>query len=359
MKHLKNYNQFNDSINEEFLGALWQAAKGAFKNFLSGLTAPFKSLKDDFKKGLKREELKKKLTTMLDTLLKTTTDSINKAEDESVINQIMDQFRKEFDEKCVEIDKEIKAVKESNSINEGALQDSMIAGRVLLGIVRQKATEIKMEFDKKYAASKDLNAKKSARISEIKAIVEDFKKKVTDDKYIDDLIKKYKEENKIISEIKNGVLILDWGDVEVEIELPEKGKTRYKIVRSNSKKLIIPEGKGLLCDISGEIKKGDRVKFEKITTLDDTTPVNIDGKDFYETGSLEKITLDGKEVQTYKFDTGVKVDGQVDVQKNLTEIKSKKPDRIEDIKKFTDFTLNADDTQMKTMMDLVDGEMKK
>jgi hypothetical protein len=55
----------------------------------------------------------------------------------------------------------------------------------------------------------------------------------------------------------------------------------------------------------------------------------------------------------------LKVDGQVDVQKNLVEIKSKKPDRIEDIKKFTDFTLNADDTQMKTMMDLVDGEMKK
>jgi hypothetical protein len=114
-----------------------------------------------------------------------------------------------------------------------------------------------------------------------------------------------------------------------------------------------------LCDISGDVKKGDRVKFEKITALDDTTAVNIDGKDFYETGNLEKITLDGEEVQTYKFDKGVKVDGQVDVQKNLVEIKSKKPDRIEDIKKFTDFTLNADDTQMKTMMDLVDGEMKK
>ena len=107
MRHLKKYNQFNDSINEEFFDVLWQSAKGAFKNFLTGLAAPFKSLKDDFKKGLKREELKKKLTTMLDSLLKTTSDSINKAEDESVINKIMDQFRKEFDEKCVEIDKEV------------------------------------------------------------------------------------------------------------------------------------------------------------------------------------------------------------------------------------------------------------
>jgi hypothetical protein len=356
MKHIKNYEDFK--VNEEFFAPLWNAAKGAFKNFLSGLAAPFKSLKDDFKKGLKREELKKKLTTMLDNLLKTSTDSINKAEDESVINQIMDQFRKEFDEKCVEIDKEIKSVKESNSINEGALQDSMIAGRVLLGMVRQKATEIKMEFDKKYAASKDLNGKKSSRISEIKAIVEDFKKKVTDDKYIDDLIKKYKEENKIVSEIKTGILILDWGDVEVEIELPEKGETRYKIVRSNSKKLIIPEGKGLFCDITGEVKKGDKVKFEKITALNGT-PVNIAGVDFYETGNLEKLTLDGKEVQEYKFDSGEKIDGQVDVQQNLVKIKSQKPQRINDIKRFTEFTLDADDTQMKTMMDLVDGEIKK
>ena len=355
MRHLKKYNQFNDSINEEFFDVLWQSAKGAFKNFLTGLAAPFKSLKDDFKKGLKREELKKKLTTMLDSLLKTTSDSINKAEDESVINKIMDQFRKEFDEKCVEIDKEIKSVKESNSINEGALQDSMITGRVLLGMVRQKATEIKMEFDKKYATSKDLNGKKSSRISEIKAIVEDFKKKVTDDKYIDELINKYKEENKIVSEIKTGILILDWGDVEIEIELPQKGgTTRYKIVKSGSKKLVLPQGKFLFCDISGEAKKGEKVTLKNIS-IQGGGKFNIAGADFYETGNLEKLTLDGKEVDSYKFSD----EEQTQLQQNLTKIKSVKPQRISDVKKFTDFAINGDDKSIDTVLDMIDDEMKK
>ena len=200
MKRIKNYENFkNDSVNEEFLGSLLAAAKGAFKNFLTGISAPFKSLKDDFKKGLKREELKKKISTMLDTLLKTTTDSINKAEDESALSQISLQFTKEFDEKCVEIDKELQAVKESkgNLILEGAIKDSMIAGRVMLGVIKQKAAAIKMDFDKKLAAAKDLAAKKAVEVQRIKAIVDDFKKKVTDDKYIDEQIAKYEEENKI------------------------------------------------------------------------------------------------------------------------------------------------------------------
>jgi len=194
MKHIRDYEKFN----EESLSSLLNAAKGAFKNFLTGISAPFKTLGDDFKKGLQKEELKKKMTTTLDSLLKTATDSINKAEDESALNQIVDQFKKEFDEKCAQIDKEIKTVKESNSlILESAIKDGMIMGRVLLGMVRQKATEIKMEFDKKVAAAKDLASKKAARISEIKALVDDFKKKIVDDKYLDEQVKKYKEENKI------------------------------------------------------------------------------------------------------------------------------------------------------------------
>lgn len=358
MKHIKNYQDFK--VNEGVIGSLINMAKGAFKSFLNVLSAPFKSLKDDLKKGLPKEELKKKITLMLDNLLKGTTDSLNKAEDENAINQIMDTFKKEFDEKCAEIDKEIKMLKESNMIFESAaLKDSMIAGRVLLGLVRQKAAEIKMEFDKKYAASKDLAGKKAARISEIKTIVDDFKKKVTDDKYIDEQIKKYKEENKIQSE--TGILVLDWGDVDVTIKLPKKGvESKYKILKSNSKKLVIPQGKELYCNISGEAKKGEKVKLEKITIgpKDTDAPFKIGTDDFYETGSLTEITLDGKIVDSYKFGEG-EVDGQTEVQQNLVKIKSQKPDRINDIKKFTEFTLDAEDGQMKTMMDLVDGEMKK
>ena len=204
MRHINNYKKFRDEqVNEEFLGSLLAAAKGAFKSFLTGIAAPFKNIKDDFKKGLKVEELKAKVTAMLDTLLKTTTDSINKAEDENALNSIMDQFTKEFDSKCVEIDKEIQAVKESkgNLIIEGAVKDGMIAGRVMLGMVKQKAAELKMEFDKRVAAAKDLAGKKAARIAEIKAIVDDFKKKKEDGAYFDAQITKYKTDNKIKSDV--------------------------------------------------------------------------------------------------------------------------------------------------------------
>ncbi len=263
MKRINNYQKFRDEqLNEEFLGSLLSAAKGAFKNFLTGLAAPFKSIKDDFKKGLKREELKKKVTAMLDNLLKTTTDSMNKAEDEGALNSIKDQFNKEFDEKCVEIDKEIQSVKESNGnlILEGAIKDGMIAGRVMLGMVKQKAAEIKMEFDKKVAAAKDLAGKKAARIAEVKAIVDDFKKKVTDDKYLDEQIAKYKEENKIkgdgTGDYKVGDRVLIKGD---EWE-NKKGEEAWDALSDDEK--TKPE--------EGELKElidNKTIRIEKITKL--------------------------------------------------------------------------------------------
>ena len=57
MKRINDYQKFRDEqINEEFISSLISAAKGAFKNFLSGITAPFKSIKDDFKAGYIRNK---------------------------------------------------------------------------------------------------------------------------------------------------------------------------------------------------------------------------------------------------------------------------------------------------------------
>lgn len=342
---INNYREFTqkfDEVNEEFLGSLLAAAKGAFKNFLTGISAPFKSLGDDFKKGLKREELKKKVTSTLDSLLKTSTDSINKAEDESSLNQIVDQFKKEFDEKCAQIDKEIQSVKESNGnlLLEGAIKDGMIMGRVLLGMVKQKSTELKMEFDKRVAAAKDLASKKAVRISEIKALVDDFKKKIVDDKYLDDQVKKYKEENKIEveEESKGGNIVLDWGDVEVEVKKLEgdaaaKHPGYLQVVKSGSKKLVVVEGQEVLVKISGEIKKGDKVKLTDILRNGQPDPMKE-----YETGALERILNEkGEEVDSYKFESSTEADGQEDLAKKLSELKAKKPDEIKRVSSFVDF----------------------
>jgi len=341
MKRINDYQKFRDEqINEEFLGALLSAAKGAFKNFLTGIAAPFKSIKDDFKKGLKREELKKKVTTMLDTLLKTTTDSINKAEDETALTTIKDQFTKEFDEKCIEIDKEIQTVKESNNtlILEGAIKDGMIAGRVMLGMIKQKAAEIKMEFDKKVAAAKDLAGKKAVRVSEVKAIIDDFKKKVTDDKYLDEQIAKYKTDNKIEGgESQGGNIILDWGDVEIELYRlrPENNYGKqgfFKIAKSGSKKLIVGEDDVIFAKVPPVIKKGEKVKLTEIRRNGQPDPMKE-----YETGTLERIVNEkGEEVDTIELSVA-KAEGQEDLVKKLGELKAKKPDDIPKVSKYIDF----------------------
>jgi hypothetical protein len=97
-----------------------------------------------------------------------------------------------------------------------------------------------------------------------------------------------------------GVMTLGWKEISLTLKIPQEGgTTRYEITKSDSKKLVIPEGKTLFCDITGEIKKGNVVKLEKIT-IAGGGPLKILGKDSYETGKIEKITVDGKEVENYK-----------------------------------------------------------
>lgn len=204
MQYLHKYDSFKNSqkseeVNEELLGSLFKAATGAFKNFITGISAPFKNLANDFKKGMKLEEAKKKMTTAIETMLKSATDNINKAKDENEINQMKDAFMKALDEKMAEFDKEIKTIKESNLINEGAVQDTMIGGRVLFGMLKDELAKIKTTFDQKFAAAKDLAGKKNAAIAGLKTAVDNFKKKIADENLLKQATDKYKTDNKIQS----------------------------------------------------------------------------------------------------------------------------------------------------------------
>ena len=435
MKHINNYQKFrDDQVNEEWdLMATLRSATGAFKSFLTGLAAPFKNISADFKKGLKREELKKKVTIMLDTLLKSTTDSINKAEDEAALTSIATGFTKEFDDNCVEIDKEIQSVKESkdNLILEGSIKDGMIAGRVMLGMVKQKAADLKMEFDKKVAVAKDLAGKKAARIAEVKAIVDDFKKKITDDKYLDAQIAKYKTDNKIEGgseveyKVDDVILVVNVFNKEFkkgeeswkalsddEKKKPKEGKLKELIddelivirkimsIGTNNVNTKDADGEGMAktfnkSDIlakvedeggeSTDYKPGDSVMYkrdkwddnkaqeawDKLTDDEKKKPNEGKLKELIDNESIGIKVIKKIEKDFVRFtDVGWikendeilgkvdnKVDGQVDVQNNLKEIKTKNPARIADIKTFTDFVKKADDTKLKAMMDNVKKEM--
>lgn len=102
-----------------------------------------------------------------------------------------------------------------------------------------------------------------------------------------------------------GNLVLGWKDVEIEIKLPVEGATKFEVIRSNSKKLVVGEGKTVFCVITGEAKKGSPVKLTGLTSgTADGQPFMIDGKAEYETGALDEIKLDGKDVESHKFSEG-------------------------------------------------------
>ena len=337
MRHIKKYESFKEGekTNEEFLGALYNAAKGALKNFLGNIAAPFKTLKDDFKKGMDKEKVKQTMIAKMDALLKAATDGINKAEDEEALTNMRLDFGKQIDDQIADFDKEVKVVKESNSINEGKIQDALIDARVAFGMVKKKAAEIKADFDKKYAAALDLAAKKAVAISEIKTIVDDFKKTVMNNEIFKKAEEEYRKANQIATAPVAGVgtLTLDWGDVELVIKLPvEGGTTRYEITSSNSKTLDIKD-KSLFCDIEGTATIGTKVKLNNITLRGDNKPYKVPT---YETGTLTKILLDGKETDKYEFKIEEEGEEEKKLQTDLGELKKDK-EQMKRVAKFVDF----------------------
>lgn len=203
MKYIHTYKSYkSEKVNEELLSDVFKSAKGAFKNFLNGLMIPFKNLKDDFKKGLKIEEVRTKMNAALDNMLKNSAANIQQCKDESELNQISDAFLREIDEKITEFDKEIKTVKES-MINESVGQDALITGRVLFSFIKDEYNKSKQTYDKKFADAKNLETKKNITFQRLKSIVDFYKKRISDENIITQSIEKYKQENKISSADNN------------------------------------------------------------------------------------------------------------------------------------------------------------
>lgn len=336
MKTIMNYNQFtkskNTNLNEGWIGDALKSASGAFKNFLTNIGAPFKNLVGDFKKGMKIEDVKNKISQTMDISLKSATDAINKAKDEQEINNIKASFTKEIDTKIFEFGSEISKIKESK-IYEGVGQDALIGANVIFGMFKDAYQKRKIEFDKAFAAAKDLNSKKTAAINSLKTIVNDFKNKIKDDNAINELIKKYKTDNKILDTGTSDGITFDWGDVEIEfgkLKINEKESEFYKISKSNSKKILV----GDLFKASGKATKGQSSTFTDITRDDKVIQQE------YKTGNLEKILVAGKEVNEYTFGgESTENDESKQLQDSLGKIKSDK----DKMSKVLNFVKNIDD----------------
>lgn len=312
MKYLKKYESFKEPVNEEFLGALYNAAKGALKEFLGKISEPFKSAKEEFKKGMAKEEVKKSMITKMDTLLKNATTGINKAEDESALTAMKDDFRKEIDTQIADFDKEIKTVKESVTINEGKIQDALIGARVAFGMIKKKSAELKLEYDKKYAAAVDLAAKKKVAIEEIAAVVNDFKKTVMSEEIFKKAEAEYKLANKIVTTSEYKV-----GDELIYLR-KDQLKTAWDALTDEQKKAPTTDPAAKLIV---NVKKVDKIEGDNYTFT------GKDGKQIVKTSADiigKSGVVDG-------------VDSTADLTKKLGELKAKSPDEIKKVASFVDF----------------------
>lgn len=312
MRYLKKYESFKEPINEEFLGALYNAAKGALKEFLGKISEPFKSAKEEFKKGMAKEEVKKSMITKMDTLLKNATLGINKAEDEAALTAMKEDFRKEIDTQIADFDKEIKTVKESVTINEGKIQDALIGARVALGMIKKKSAELKLEFDKKYAAAVDLAGKKKVAIEEITAVVNDFKKTVMNEEIFKKAEAEYKTVNKIVTTSEYKV-----GD---ELIYLRKGqlKTAWDALTDEQKKAPTTDTAAKLIV---NVKKVDKIEGDNYTFT------GKDGKAIVKT-SADIVGKSGAVAGE---------DPTADLTTKLGELKAKSPDEIKKVASFVDF----------------------
>ena len=314
MRYLKKYESFKEEpMNEEFLKGLYNAAKGALKAFLGKISEPFKSAKDEFKKGMAREEVKKSMITKMDALLKGATDGMNKAEDEVALVAMRDDFRKEIDAQILDFDKEIKTVKESVTINEGKVQNALIGARVAFGMIKKKATELKLEFDKKYAAAADLVAKKKVAIDEITAVVNDFKKTVMNDEIFKKAEAEYKLANKIVTTSEYKV-----GD---ELIYLRKGKLKsaWDALKDEQKKAPTTDP---VAKLIVNVKKVDKIEGDNYT---------FTGKD----GPIVKTSVD----IIGKSDTveGAITEPIVVLNKKIDDLNKRNPEDLKKVASFVDF----------------------
>ncbi len=324
MRYVKKYENFQqeDKTNEEFLGALYNAAKGALKSFLGNIAAPFKTLKDDFKKGMDREKVKKTMIEKMDALLKAATDGINKAEDEEALTNMRLDFGKQIDDQIAEFDKEVKTVKESNIINEGKIQDALIGGRVALGMIKKKAAEIKADFDKKYAAAADLVAKKVVAISEIKTIIDDFKKTVMNGEIFKKAEEEYRKANQITASTATDYKV---GDELIYLRKGQQ-KTAWDALTDEQKK----------APTTDEVAK----KIVNVKKVD-----KIEGDNFTFTGKDGKqIVKTSAEIIGKSETPATEVEGEEEkkLQTDLGELK-KDPEQMKRVAKFVDFIKTKSD----------------
>ena len=348
----EKFGQFkeNDLIWEEFI---IKAVKGALSKLANLFAAPFKDLAKDFKDMFKEDEpnsLVNVIMTNFNQAIDGAQKELNNIQDESAVMGIMDNFCTNLIDLANNIGKDIEtALGKGKSKAIVELSKAIILGNKeidfvgIVGLIDPlkglTKKDVKYKFSKQVYINelnkgKDLKSKKAIAMKFFDNFQIDLKKRIAVDVTPEEMEELYKTLKQKTGVKEEGKIVLDWGDVEMEIVAVEGEQGLYKVLKSGSKVLVVEEGKEITAKISGTAKKGQRVKLTELTK--GGSPLSIKGKPEYETGPLERIVVNDKEVPEHSFSEGDAGEEVKKAQETLGKIKND-PDKLSKVAKFAEF----------------------
>ena len=351
--YIRNFEDFKDNklIKEEFI---FKAIKGALGKLATFFAAPFKDLVKDFKDMFKEDDpnsLVNVILTNFNQAIDGAQKEINNIQDESAIIGIMDNFVNTLVDLSNNIGKDVESALgkgKSKAVTELAkavlLGNKQIDFVGIVGLIDPlkglTKKDVKYKFSKQMYINevnkgKDIKAKKAIAMKFLDNFQNDLKKKISIDvtpEEMEELYKTLKEKSGVKEEPN---IILDWGDIEIEVKAVEGEEGLYKIMKSGSKKIVVNENDEITAKITGVAKKGERIKLTELKK--NNSDLKVDGKTEYETGKLVRIVVADKEVNEHEFSAASgSGEDEKKLKDNLGKLKSD-PAKMSKVAKFTDF----------------------
>lgn len=252
-----------EEVNEEIIVPI---ISNLFKNFINAIAAPFKKFRDNFMKGDETlAQKKEKLIRVVDEMSKVAKNNMKNAKEEKDLQQIEQKFIEQLEAEIKKFETDIKNIKESKifEAEEGAAAaaspaaaspaaagpragaggddpggksdkndaaqnkpddkktedkqedgnkkldkfDTGLMGKIALELLKnyfRNRSTLKSQLDAKISGAKDLNAKKTAYIQKLDAIVNKFKQDIQKKGTIENATAKYKKDNKISNNTETG-----------------------------------------------------------------------------------------------------------------------------------------------------------
>lgn len=378
---IKKYDEFT-MIKEEFV---FDAIKGALSKLFQVFAQPFKDLANDFKKLFDPKDPNSCKNVVMDNFnqaIDGAQKEIQNVTDEGSLMNIFPQMVGSLIDLSQNLDKDIKTglgedkllpVKKIAQVIILGSQEAGYAG--IVGIldpnnekqrqICQKLgfgdpTKIQTAFKFNRQAFKETLTKAGGNL--------DAQKKAAN-AFLDNLQKSIRAEidkelteeeiNNIYNKAKAGAdkekgkktVGLYWksGGTEKEIQL-EKVDKGWKITNSTSQQLVLPGNKEVFAKISGDAEKGRPIKLDGLNT-DGAEFKTKKGENFYSTGNLTKIVMDGSEVNKYSFESAG--GGKEELQTKLKDMDAKNFPRVG---KFADFLKSASPDKIAQVQKLMSGE---